>query len=906
MIKNRYFQTLFLIFLLLNASHLYAQDTSLKLHYLFHTSSGNQSVVTDDSGNGYTANLINGAAVKEIGDFNVLDLGSTDGYLDFGSNLGALVNTLTNFTISTYLYIEPESSLSSAGNFVWTFSNSDNMASDKNGCLFFSAKDSRYSISKIHWTGEQSVSLKENFVKGEWKHVTYTQDGTTGALYYNGVKVKTGIVDIFPGDLGSTVYNFLGRSAYQGDAYLANTLFYDFRIYNRALNASEVSSLSGALDDLKNAGILAELGEAAKSLELEGLDEVKTDLELPTVVKGISVSWKSANTNYITDQGEVTRPAFGENEVKVELTATFLKNGISVQKLFLATVLPYPDDQTAVERDVENIIIIGQLDNLRSNLYLPAAGIEGSKITWASSDVSFLTDTGEVLRLSPKGSGKTHIVLTATVTKGAIQQVRTFDIYIAEDEEFSAYLFAYFTGNGGGQEAIRFALSHDGFTYRAVNNNNPIVSSAAISSTGGVRDPHILRGEDGWFYMVATDLQVAVNGWNNNQAMVLLKSDDLVNWTSSIVNIAQMFPEMSSVIRVWAPQTIYDPEVGKYMIYWSMKFASDENTSNYYDRIYYAYANDDFTSLETTPKQLYFSPTNTACIDGDIIYFEGQYHLFHKTEGNGNGIKKAISDKLTSSYVLYDKYLDQTDAAVEGSSVFKLINSDKYILMYDMYTSGTYQFTESTDLVNFKVADEAISFDFTPRHGTVIPITSEEAKRVAEKWCSVDDITVYAVESSNNEIENSVINNSTKRIYLQVTDDTDISTFAPTLVTNPGTVISPEGAVNFTDGPVNYTISINGVGEKIYKVSVTGGYNAVNEFDAAYDFTVYPNPTNEQLTIKSAEPMQLFELYSISGQLILSRQLEGLITFDIQVGNYRPGVYILKIDQLPVQMISIK
>ena len=50
--------------------------------------------------------------------------------------------------------------------------------------------------------------------------------------------------------------------------------------------------------------------------------------------------------------------------------------------------------------------------------------------------------------------------------------------------------------------------------------------------------------------------------------------------------------------RVWAPQTIFDPEAGKYMVYWSMKYGDGA------DVIYYAYANQDFTDLEGEPKPL--------------------------------------------------------------------------------------------------------------------------------------------------------------------------------------------------------------------------------------------------------------------------------------------------------------
>jgi arabinoxylan arabinofuranohydrolase len=159
-------------------------------------------------------------------------------------------------------------------------------------------------------------------------------------------------------------------------------------------------------------------------------------------------------------------------------------------------------------------------------------------------------------------------------------------------DALNAYLFVYFTGNSKSDEAIRFALSNDGYQFRALNNNKAVISSEKISSTGGVRDPHIIRGADGkTFYMVATDM-VSDLGWNSNRAMVLLKSTDLINWTSSVVNIQKRYPGNDSLLRVWAPQTMYDARAGKYMIYFSLKHGNDP------DKIYYAYANKDFTDLE--------------------------------------------------------------------------------------------------------------------------------------------------------------------------------------------------------------------------------------------------------------------------------------------------------------------
>ena len=70
-----------------------------------------------------------------------------------------------------------------------------------------------------------------------------------------------------------------------------------------------------------------------------------------------------------------------------------------------------------------------------------------------------------------------------------------------------AYLFTYFTGNAPEQEQICYAVSRDGFSYTPLNDGRPIISSDTISLKKGVRDPHILRGEDGYFYMVVTDMR---------------------------------------------------------------------------------------------------------------------------------------------------------------------------------------------------------------------------------------------------------------------------------------------------------------------------------------------------------------------------------------------------------------
>jgi beta-xylosidase len=293
------------------------------------------------------------------------------------------------------------------------------------------------------------------------------------------------------------------------------------------------------------------------------------------------------------------------------------------------------------------------------------------------------------------------------------------------------YLFTYFTGNRMADEQIRFAVSADGLSYYALNDDQPVISSLEISSTGGVRDPHILRAEDGkTFYMVVTDM-ASCNGWDSNRAMVLLKSTDLLHWKHSVVNIQKRYPGQESLKRVWAPQTIYDREAGKYLVYWSMKHGDGP------DIIYYAYANKDFTDLEGEPRPFFLPQDQKSCIDGDIVYKDGVYHLFYKTEGHGNGIRVATTRSLTSGqWEEQPDYKQQTPDPVEGAGTFQLIGQDKYILMYDVYTKGRYQFTESTDLQHFRAIDSEVKMNFHPRHGTIIQISKKELKRLMKQWPS--------------------------------------------------------------------------------------------------------------------------------------------------------------------------
>lgn len=313
--------------------------------------------------------------------------------------------------------------------------------------------------------------------------------------------------------------------------------------------------------------------------------------------------------------------------------------------------------------------------------------------------------------------------------------------FAAGSPEYAGYLFSYFEGRGPGkeQEHLRFALSTDGVNWKALNHNSPIINSDTIAVTGGIRDPHILRGEDGCYYMVATDMNTVRDGWGSNPGIVLLKSKNLTDWTHSTVELAKAFPKnFGDAYWVWAPQTIFDPEAGKYMIYFTLR----RNDKKKGLVTYYAYANKDFTAFESEPKVLFRA--KYGCIDNDIVKGpDGRWHMFYKgntKDENGkkikNGIQKATAKRLRGPWKEDFKYLDAYagKTPVEGSGVFQLNGTGEYVLMYDLYTSGKYEYQTSKDLVSFSEEPRQFTKDFFPRHGTVMPVTAEEMAALNAKW----------------------------------------------------------------------------------------------------------------------------------------------------------------------------
>lgn len=239
---------------LLQIATLEGKRGTLLIHHDF--SKSNNEEVYDASLFQTKASLNNNARIVSLGDessgiFNVLNLGETNGYLDLGEAAGSLLAQCTEYTLSAFYRIDSDySRLNQNGNMLWNFSNSVNMAGDQNGFLAASLKDLKFNITptSADATGNHDLTFGKPALQGSWHHLAYTQKGTIGKLYLNGVEVASKTITQTPTSAlvksgsNGTSFNWLGRSCYFADSYLGNTMIYDFRLYNQALTAEEIAN----------------------------------------------------------------------------------------------------------------------------------------------------------------------------------------------------------------------------------------------------------------------------------------------------------------------------------------------------------------------------------------------------------------------------------------------------------------------------------------------------------------------------------------------------------------------------------------------------------------------------------------------------------------------------------------
>ena len=285
----------------------------------------------------------------------------------------------------------------------------------------------------------------------------------------------------------------------------------------------------------------------------------------------------------------------------------------------------------------------------------------------------------------------------------------------------SAYVFAYFTESPNQTAAnygLHLAVSTDGLNWQPLNQNNPVVTPTA--GTLGLRDPFILRKQDGTFVILATDLN-GTDFSQNNQYLHVWDSTNLTSFTGY-----RRVRMHGLNTHTWAPTAFWDQARGQYGIVYSANNGTDVFMVNY---------TSDFRTVTTN--QVYFSP-GFGVLDGDVVVDGSTFYLYYKNLSNGLLYGARSGTGAPNSYTTYTSGLRQ-GSQMEAPLLIKDNSGSGWRLWGDSFSPINNDFYAwSTSNVGANSWTALNQRTYTPpmnaKHGSIIGITSAEYSGLTSRW----------------------------------------------------------------------------------------------------------------------------------------------------------------------------
>ena len=313
------------------------------------------------------------------------------------------------------------------------------------------------------------------------------------------------------------------------------------------------------------------------------------------------------------------------------------------------------------------------------------------------------------------------------------------------------YLFVHFrettTPDG---EQVYFSLSKDAFTWESLNEGKPVLW--AYYGDHGVRDMTVVRdAERGQIHIYATDLSLAygmrgkyAHSWksiveNGSRYLAHWVSEDLIHWSEEeLVPFGE-----DGAGCVWAPDVLRDGKTGEYLLHWSSPRRDQENRTM---GIWYS-RTADFRAW-TKPAMLY-GKEDAGVIDSAMAEENGKYYLFVKSDHNPERVIMLSAEQAEGPFrrvEAFDEAMRDVEAGKYEAPAVVRLEDGKWCLFLDYYgVKGAGQgyvpfVATSLEKADFVRSDQAFSFPFGFKHGTILPVSADEYHRMKSfDWNDLPD-----------------------------------------------------------------------------------------------------------------------------------------------------------------------
>ncbi|MEU1011679.1 glycoside hydrolase family 43 protein [Streptomyces sp. NPDC005890] len=284
----------------------------------------------------------------------------------------------------------------------------------------------------------------------------------------------------------------------------------------------------------------------------------------------------------------------------------------------------------------------------------------------------------------------------------------------------TAYAMAYFTEspNGTGTDyGLHLAVSTDSLNWMPLNQNNPVVTPT--EGALGLRDPFILRKQDGTFVVLATDLKGT--DWSYvSQYVHVWNSTDLRTFTGYH---RLKLHDMNT--HAWAPEAFWDAGRGQYALIYSAVNSSGHNV------IMVNYTTDFVTA---SAPQVFFDPGYDV-IDGDMaVGVNGVNYLYFKKNQTLVGARSTSLGP--GSFTEFSTGV--AHGGTEAPTLVKAQNGSAWYLWGDTYTpNGVFYAWQTSDLASgtwTALDQKAYTQPVNSKHCGITPVSTTEYDNLVARW----------------------------------------------------------------------------------------------------------------------------------------------------------------------------
>ncbi|WP_305790105.1 glycoside hydrolase family 43 protein [Symbioplanes lichenis] len=287
---------------------------------------------------------------------------------------------------------------------------------------------------------------------------------------------------------------------------------------------------------------------------------------------------------------------------------------------------------------------------------------------------------------------------------------------------YGGYAMAYFTESptmAAARYALHLAVSADGLNWTPLNQNNPVATPTLGSK--GLRDPFILRKQDGTFVVLATDL----NGTDwayQSQYLHVWDSADLRTFTGY-----RLLKVHSLATHAWAPEAVWDSARGQYAVVYSAVNSSGHNV------LMVSWTADFRTATEGT---VFYDPGYDA-IDGSFVTVGGVNYMYYKNNTNSTLLGTRSSSFNPGSFSVYTSAIGP-GRGVEAPNIVKSNTADVWWMWGDTWSpNGRFFCWQSTNIPGGAwtlLNDRAYTQPLNSKHPGLTPITSAEMTALLSRY----------------------------------------------------------------------------------------------------------------------------------------------------------------------------